>query len=88
MTTLDIYKHLRRNSYPIISILLVGTLTYFWIIRNFTYEGLGLVTAIAVFLLFNWVWLKPGRSDISDAKTVFNAIGDGKPTFLNIYSNT
>ncbi|MCH8020349.1 hypothetical protein IIA28_12080 [candidate division KSB1 bacterium] len=88
MTILDLYKPFRRNSYPIISILLVGTLTYFWIIRNFTYEGLGLVTAIAVFLLFNWVWLKPGRSDISDAKTVFNAIGDGKPTFLNIYSNT
>ena len=66
MTILDFYKPFRRNSYPIISILLVGTLTYFWIIRNFTYEGLILVTAIAVFLLFNWVWLKPGRSDISE----------------------
>ena len=88
MTILDLYKPFRRNSYPIISILLVGTLTYFWIIKNFTYEGLGFVTAIAAFLLFNWVWLKPGRSDISDAKTVFNAIGNDKPTFLNIYSNT
>ncbi len=88
MIILDLYKPFRRNSYPIVSILLVGTLTYFWIIKNFTYEGLGFVTAIAAFLLFNWVWLKPGRSDIPDAKTVFNAIGDGKPTFLNIYSNT
>jgi len=87
LTLLDFYKPFRRNSYPIISILLIGTLTYFWIIKSFTYEGLGLVVAIAAFLLFNWVWLKPGRSDIPDAKTVFDAIGNDKPTFLNIYSN-
>lgn len=88
MTIPGLYKSFRRNSYPIISILLIGTLTYFWIIKRFTYEGLAFVTAIAAFLLFNWVWLKPGRSDITHAKTVFNAIGNGKPTFLNIYSNT
>ena len=88
MTILGLYKPFRRNSYPIISILLFGTLTYFWIIKSFTYEGFALVTAIAAFLLFNWLWLKPGRSDIADAKTVFNAIGNDKPTFLNIYSNT
>ncbi len=88
MIILDLYKPFRRNSYPIVSIVLVGTLTYFWIIKNITYEGLGFITAIAAFMLFNWVWLKPGRSEISDAKTVFNAIGNDKPTFLNIYANT
>ena len=88
MIIFDLYKSFRRVSYPIVSILLVGTLTYFWIIKSFSYEGSFLVTAIAVFLLFNWVWLRPGRSDITDAKTVFKAIGNDKPTFLNIYSNT
>ncbi len=87
MTLLDLYMPFRRNSYPIISILLIGTLAYFWIIKSFSYEGLGLLTAIAAFLLFNWVCLKPGPSNILDAKTVFNAIGNDKPTFLNIYSN-
>ena len=87
MTILDPYKPFRRNSYPIVSILLVGALTYFWTIKTFTYEGLALVTAIAAFLLFNWVWLKLGHFKL-EAKAVFDNIGNGQPTFLNIYSNT
>lgn len=87
MTIPGLYKPFRRNSYPIISILLIGTLTYFWIIKSFTYEGLVFVAAIAAFLLFNWVWLKPGHFKL-EAKAVFDNIGNGRPTFLNIYSNT
>lgn len=84
---LALYKPIRRYSYLITSVLIVIALAYFLIWKQ---PGLWavLVTVSAVLvILVLWAWLRPGPTEIKDAKQVYEAISNGRPTFLNIYSN-
>ncbi len=88
MKLIDLYKPIRRNSYILVSALILGVLSYFMIIRTYRVEGLVVVVATALFLLTVWLALRPGESDVVDADAVISAVGNGRPTFLNVYSNT
>ncbi|MFQ5674763.1 MAG: hypothetical protein ACE5G1_02615 [bacterium] len=87
MTVLDLYNPIRKNSYPMMAIGLIGVLTYFVLIKSFSISGLVMVSAVAGLLILIWAWLRPGQFDI-EAKQVFESVGNGRPTFLNVFSNT
>lgn len=82
-----IFNPIRKNSYSMMSIGLVGFLTYFVLIKNFSLSGLVMVVAVAALLFLIWAQLKPGQFDI-EAQHVFESVGNGRPTFLNVFSNT
>lgn len=87
MKFIDFYRTSRRYSYVITSVLIVIILAYFLLWKEFSLVGMLLTigTSAAIFLL--WIWLRPGETDVTDAKQVYEAIGNGHPTLLNIYSN-
>lgn len=87
MLALRIYARFRRVSYPLVSVLTVGILLYYLVLKNFTVLGLIVVVAVTLFLIVFWLWQHPGRSEITSAEEVFQAIGNGQATFLNVYSN-
>ncbi|MFQ5603539.1 MAG: hypothetical protein ACE5HS_09755 [bacterium] len=87
MSVLDIYKSIRKISYPLTSVLIVVVSGYFLLIKNYSHLHLLMVLAAAGGLVLIWFHLRPGASEIQNAEAVFKAVGNGRPTFLNIYSN-
>lgn len=87
MNLLNFYRPVRRYSYPLTSSLIVLALTYFLLVKRFSVLGLCIVVGGASLLFFLWAWQRPGTSRVSRSEEVVTAIGDGRPTFLNVYSN-
>lgn len=87
MTFLDFYKPIRRYSYPLTAVLVVLALAYFFVYKKVSLLGAVLVPAAAAACWFLWLKLRPGTSEITRAEQVLAAIGNGRPTFLNVYSN-
>lgn len=65
----------------------MAALGYFLIWKEASLSGVLMTGAGALGLILLWIWLRPGRSEITAAEDVFKTIGNGRPTFLNIFSN-
>ncbi|NIR48334.1 hypothetical protein GWO43_07700 [candidate division KSB1 bacterium] len=87
MSLINLYKPIRKISYLLTSALIVALLVYFLLVKNFSLVGLFLVIGTSLLFFFLWLKLHPGPSEVTDATQVIQAIGNGRPTFLNIYSN-
>lgn len=87
MRLIDLYKPIRRYSYAMTSVLLIVALAYFLIWQEFSLFGVLITGGVALGIFLLWLWLRPGTSEVSAAEQVYQAIGNGRPTFLNIYSN-
>ncbi|RMF66099.1 MAG: hypothetical protein D6743_06970 [Calditrichaeota bacterium] len=87
MRLVDLYRPVRRFSYPLTSVLILALEAHFFLLKSFSFWGLGIVAGTAALLGVLWLRLRPGQSMIVSAGQVYSAIGNGRPTFLNIYSN-
>ncbi|MFQ6113401.1 MAG: hypothetical protein ACE5NG_04840 [bacterium] len=67
--------------------VLILILTYYFLIKSFSLPGLFIVLAVLTVIIAFWLWQRPGRSEALEADKVLKAIGNGRSTFLNIYSN-
>ncbi|MFQ5709729.1 MAG: hypothetical protein ACE5HO_19925 [bacterium] len=87
MKFVDLYKPIRKNSYPLTALLITAILAYKFLWQSFSLPGLFIFFGAVATLAGLWFWQRPGRSQVSHARQVVDAIGNGRPTFLNIYSN-
>ena len=87
MRIVQLYRPIRRFSYPLIALAGAGGLFYSgWKANSLTSALLWSLPALGAFAAM-WYWLHPGRSTVDSAQDVFAAIGNGKPTLLNVFSN-
>lgn len=87
MELISLYKPVRRFSYPLLAILILVVMGYYFFRAQITALEVLLILSIAAFLTMLWLWQRPGASEVAHAEEVLNAIGNGRPTFLNVYSN-
>ncbi|MFQ5639001.1 MAG: hypothetical protein ACE5IR_13540 [bacterium] len=87
MKFIDVYKPIRRNSYSLTSAMILAVLGYYFVIRSFSLTGIFIVGGTALLLLVIWLRLRPGKSEVASVGEVTQAVGNGRPTFLNVYSN-
>ena len=87
MKLIDVYKPIRRNSYTLTSVMIIVVLGHYFVIRSFSLTGIFVVVVTALLLLVIWLRLRPGRSEVASADEVTQTVGNGRPTFLNVYSN-
>lgn len=88
MKLIDLYKPIRAHSYPMTAVLVVLAVFYFQVVAKGA-NAFGVLLTLGLAFLFwgLWRWLHPGKSEVERAEQVFQAIGSGKPVFLNVYSN-
>ncbi len=87
MKLIDIYKPIRRFSYPLIGLAAVAYLFMADWAESLAGNRLTLPLLALVIFAGVWLWLRPGKSTVQTAEDVFAAIGNGKPTLLNVFSN-
>ncbi len=87
MKLIDLYRPVQSNSYRLIAAAILMFLAYQFLIKSFTPLGLFIVVGAAGLLILGWFILRPGDSEVQNAEQVLQALGNGRPTFLNIYSN-
>jgi len=81
------HRIIRSNSYRLTAAAIWIFLVYKFLIENFTPLGMIIVVGAAGLLILGEHVLRPGHSEVQSAEQVLRAIGNGRPTFLNIYSN-
>jgi hypothetical protein len=81
------HRTVRSNSYRLTAAAIWLFLVYHFLIKSFTPFGLLVIVGAAGLLILGEFVLRPGHSEVQNAEQVLQAIGNGRPTFLNIYSN-
>ncbi|RMD90793.1 MAG: hypothetical protein D6813_08600 [Calditrichaeota bacterium] len=88
MSLIKLYKPVRRYSFLITSLIILGFVIYkFLLTQDPQLHGYLIVLGIAVGLFTIWFWLHPGTMQNITVEQVLKNIGNGRPTFLNVYSN-
>lgn len=87
MKLIDFYKPIRRFSYLLIGLATVAYLFVADWAESLAGDRLTLPLLALVIFVGMWLWLRPGKSTVQTAEDVYAAIGNGKPTLLNVFSN-
>jgi len=74
MRFIDFYKPIRKFSYPLTAVLLVGFLAYYLLWQQFNLMRLLVVLAATLFLLILWLKLRPGHSEIKSSDEVWQTV--------------
>ncbi len=87
MKLVDLYAPIRRYSYPIVAAV-IGMGVLAMILEKPLGPGamVGLAAWLAALIGVQQL-LRPGKPELATVDEVFRRIGNGRPTFVNFYSN-
>jgi len=88
MNLIKFYKTVRRYSFLITSIIILSFVIYKYLLtQDPQLHSYLIVLGVAAALFGIWFWLHPGTMQNITVDEVLKSLGNGRPTFLNVYSN-